>query len=52
MKNNENVKVFEKIHIKTRRNGRFWESFIKKVAQTIKNFNNQKTFSAKRLTYF
>ena len=52
MKNNENVKVFEKIHIKTRRNGRFWESFIKKVAKTIKNFNNQKIFSAKRLTYF
>ena len=23
-----------------------------KEAKTIKNFNNQKTFSAKRLTYF
>ena len=52
MKINENMKVFEKIHIKTRRNRRFRENFIKKVAKTIKNFNNQKTFSAKRLTYF
>jgi len=52
MKINENMKVFEKIHIKTRKNRRFWENFIKKVAKTTKNFNNQKTFSAKRLTYF
>ena len=52
MKMNENMKVFEKIYIKIRRNGRFCENFIKEVAKTIKNFNNQKTFSAKRLTYF
>ena len=52
MKINENMKVFEKIHIKTCRIRRFRERFIKKVAKTIKNFNNQKTFSAKRLTYF
>ena len=52
MKINENMKVFEKIHIKTRKNRRFKEGFIKKVAKTIKKFNNRKTFSAKRLTYF
>ena len=52
MKINENMKVFEKINIKIRRDGRFRENFIKKVAKTTKNFNNQKTFSAKRLTYF
>ena len=52
MKINENMKVFEKIYIKIRRNGRFCENFIKEVAKPIKNFNNQKTFSAKRLTYF
>jgi len=52
MKINENMKVFEKIHIKTRRNRHFLERIIKKVAKTIKNFSNQKTFSAKRLTYF
>ena len=44
MKINENMKVFEKIHIKTRRIRRFRERFIKKVAKTIKNFNNQKLF--------
>jgi len=49
MKINENMKVFENIHIKSRRNRRFWDEFIKKEAKTIKNFNNQKTFSAKRL---
>ena len=52
MKINENMKVFEKMHIKTRKNRRSRGGFIKKVAKTIKNFNNQKTFSAKRLTYF
>ena len=52
MKINENMKVFEKIHIKTRRNRHFLERIIKKVAKTIKNFSNQKIFSAKRLTYF
>ena len=52
MKINENMKVFEKIHIKTHRNRHFLERIIKKVAKAIKNFSNQKTFSAKRLTYF
>ncbi|EJG87933.1 hypothetical protein SPAR10_0545 [Streptococcus infantis SPAR10] len=44
MKINENMKVFEKMHIKTRRNRHFLERFIKKVAKTIKKFGNQKIF--------
>ena len=44
MKINENMKVFEKIHIKTRRIRRFRERFIKKVAKISKILTIKKLF--------
>ena len=52
MKIDENMKVFENFKVKTLNSEDVYCYVNEKIAKTIKNFNNQKTFSAKRLTYF
>ena len=52
MKIDENMKVFENFKVKTLNSEDVYCYVNEKIAKTIKNFNNQKTFYAKRLTYF